>query len=42
MRGAIAIYLEGMRADGAYFPVADPNEVAELLEVNVPEDLPNP
>jgi hypothetical protein len=34
--------LKGMRADGEDIPMTDPNEVAEYLEVNAPEDVPNP
>jgi hypothetical protein len=36
------MHLEGMRADDEDIPVADLHEVAEYLEVDVPEDRSNP
>lgn len=40
MRGALAMHLAGMHEDGEVIPVADPGEVAEHLEVDVPDAIP--
>jgi hypothetical protein len=34
MRGAIAMHVEGIRADEEDIPVAEPNEVAKYLALN--------
>lgn len=35
MRGALAMHLEAMQADGDEIPVTQPGEVAEYMEVDV-------